>query len=158
IHQGFDKPFSSFCDEIVQTGSARWREWVFPFHYENFIVTMAALPGIEIVVRSYDHPSSGSPILEFFSSLGIPITAAAEELPHENRRPNLGDTIGRYWSNRGIPLDDADLSEMTELCAKLPERRLLMSAARQAQFVAAFDSSNRRLCERYRLPRIIQTR
>src|SRR5579864_1459809 len=158
IHQGFDQPFSDFCDEILETGAVRWREWIFPFDYESFIGKITTLPDVEIVVRSYDHPSSGSPILDFLSVVGIVTATVAEDLPDKNRRPNLDESIRRYWVNRRQSVDDSDLKEFMDLCSKLTGGSPAMSNARQAQFAEAFNESNRRVCESYKMPRFELTR
>jgi len=154
IHQGFDQPFSTFCDEILELGAARWREWIFPFDYESFIDNLAANADVDVIVRSYDHPMQGSPILDFLSVVGIgDVLAPGEELPYENRRQKLGDTIHRYWYNRsGQSLHDLDLAKVTNPFHGAKVAWPIMGCALQARFVAAFGNSNLRLSQKYQLP------
>lgn len=151
---GFDQPFALFCDEILEAGAIRWREWIFPFRYGDFIANLASFAEVQIIARSYDRPAMGSPILDFLSVAGIgELRVSSEELPHEGQREDVTKSIRRYWTNRtGHSLGDGDLKSIAALSRGYKAGRPTMGLARQARFAEAFDKSNLRLCEKYQLP------
>jgi hypothetical protein len=151
---GCTQPFSIFCDEILATGAIRWREWIFPFRYEDFVAKLASLAEVEIVVRSYDRPAMGSPILDFFSTVGISESITfSEDLPRENQRRNLSESVRHYWNNRtGQSLDDGDLDSIAAPFREYKARWPTMSLAHQLRFAEAFDQGNLRLSKRFQMP------
>ena len=151
---GFNQPFAVFCNEILEAGSIRWHEWIFPFRYDGFVANLASLPDVEVIVRSYDHPEKGSPILDFFSTVGISEPwVSSTALPRENQRRHLGEIVRRYWTNRTRhALHADDVETITAFFDDYKGARPTMSLSRQAEFAEAFDNSNLRLFEQYRLP------
>jgi hypothetical protein len=149
---GFTRPFSVFCDEILATGVIRWREWIFPFRYDDFIAKLASLA--DVVVRSYDRPAQGSPISDFLAAVGIGESSMfSEELPHENQRPDLSESVRHYWHNRtGNSLDRGDLDSIAARFRDYKARWPGMSLTHQRQFAEAFDQGNLRLSKRFQLP------
>lgn len=151
---GFTQPFSAFCDDILQAGEVRWREWIFPFCYDKFVGDLETFGNVEVIARSYDRPATGSPVLEFLSAVGLaPQRYGGNELPHDNLRPDLADCIRHYWRNRaGYSLDDRDFEAFLAPFRQARAGWPTMSSACRARFATAFDERNRRLCERLRLP------
>jgi hypothetical protein len=151
---GFTQPFSAFCDDILAAGEVRWREWIFPFRYDKYLAGLESIANIDMIVRSYDRPATGSPVLEFLSAIGLaPQRYLGNELPQDNLRPDLADCIRHYWRNRaGYSLDDRDFETFLAPFRQTGAGWPTMSPASRARFAAAFDECNRRLCERLRLP------
>jgi hypothetical protein len=151
---GFDRPFSSFCDEILETGAVRFCEWIFPYRYDRFIANLASLADVDVIVRSYDKPAMGSPVQDFLSVVGLgepPLPAT--RLPRENQRRDVCTLVQRYLAN--CTGDSADSAELAALGAFLPKDQpahARMSWPRQIRFVEAFDTSNRVVGETYGLP------
>jgi hypothetical protein len=153
---GFDQPFSLFCDRILEAGAIQWREWIFPFRYDDFVAILARLGGVEIVARSYDRPTVGSPVLDFISTIGIGDSwVSSKELPHETQRLHLSEIVRRYWTNQTRQqLNACDLEAIAVFFDRYKGARPAMSLVRQTRFAEAFNKSNLRLCENYRLPTI----
>jgi hypothetical protein len=108
---GFERPFSLFCDEILEAGAIQWREWIFPFRYDDFVAILARLPSVEVVARSYDRPTIGSLVLDFISTVGIGEPwVFSKKLPRESQRLHLNESVRRYWANQTRhPLHAGDL-------------------------------------------------
>src|ERR1700728_1789519 len=112
VEFGFNKPFFAFADEIMEAGTLQWREWIFPFRYHDFIAQLASFTDVEVIVRSYDWPRMGSPILDFLSIVGLADPRPpAEQLPRHNQRSNLRVTVQRYVASQAEqPLNDAEIA------------------------------------------------
>ena len=154
VQLGFDRPFSVFCDEILETSAARWREWIFPFRYDAFITRLASFPDVEVIVRSYDDPTMGSPVLDFLSVIGLgDALLPLEQLPRMNRRPELSATVQHYLANQaGLSPDGAEAAAIDAFLHGCQIERPSMSLAYQIRFVEAFEKSNHAVREKYRLP------
>ena len=157
---GFTRPFSAFCDEILTAGEVRWRKWIFPFRYDKFLGDLESRASVEIMARSYDRPAAGSVVLEFLAAVGLPPRRyIGSELPHDNRRPDLGDCIRRYWRNRaGYSLDDRDLESLLGPSRLSKPDWPTMSPALRARFAATFAAPNYDLCKKFRVPAFELTR
>ena len=156
----FNQPFSRFCDEILENGVIRWREWIFPFRYDVFFANLESLTDLEIIARSYDRPARASPVLDFFSILGLAEPwLSLKELPRENQRRHLTELVRNYWTNRKLDsLRSHDLDKIASSFGEYSGARPTMSLVRQARFIEAFDNSNRRLCEKYNFPNLKMAR
>jgi hypothetical protein len=151
IDQGLGQTFSAFCEEILETGKVCWREWTFPFRYDDFIAHLASFPNVEVIVRSYDAPVLGSPILDFFSIVarGRQLLTR-EELPHKNRRRALALIVRRYLSNQTeCQLNDAEIGATIAFLDRYVASCPTMSLTTQIQFSEAFDKSNQVTCEQF---------
>jgi hypothetical protein len=153
IYQNYTQPFAAFCEEILATGLIRYREWIFPFRYDQFIGRIANVPGVELIVRSYDHPEAGSPVADFLSTLGLgELRPNLQELPHENQRRTFAATVRRYLTNQiGELPEQIESLDVTTLLGG-PQVRPTMSAAHRVRFVQSFADSNRAICAKFGLP------
>lgn len=150
---GFDVPFSKYVEEILAHGQFRWRDWVFPFDYENFLGRLQSIDGAEIVVRSYDAVAPGSFIGDFLSILGLgPDDFAADESIRLNERIPDAAAVECFYRNCVWRWPRA--SVRAALAALLPSDRIQldMSDASKQRFIEKFEVSNNRVLSAHGLP------
>jgi hypothetical protein len=154
VRLGYERSFRSFCDEILESGRVCWRQWIFLFRYDLFIATLMCFAPEKIIVRSFDHPPGGSPVSDFFSSLGLAeLAKASQHAPRHNERPALAESARSFFGNRaGRLLLPAETDAITASLLEAGTGRTPMSLAYQRQFAEAFADSNDAVCAGYELP------
>ena len=54
VYFGLNATFEQFLEEILDRAEFRWREWIFGFDYVQLLRSLESLPGVKVIVRSYD--------------------------------------------------------------------------------------------------------
>lgn len=144
-----DRPFADYLAEILSTGRFRWREWTFPFDYDDFVRRLEAMAAV--AVRSFDEAARGSLLGETLAYLGIAGEPAILTELHLNERRDVGVAIALFCRNR---LRRSLTPEEESVARALGEAlgRVDLGAASCAALVSRFGASNDAVLQRHGLP------
>jgi hypothetical protein len=55
---GLQESFAAFVAAIARDGRYTWRDWIFPFDYDAFLMRLESIDGARVIVRAYDASQS----------------------------------------------------------------------------------------------------
>jgi hypothetical protein len=67
---GLETTYDRFLAEVLEGAEFRWQDWVFDFDYVDLLGRLQAIPGVEVLVRSYDRVPA-SVCSDFLSLFGL---------------------------------------------------------------------------------------
>ena len=151
LHFGFDVPFSKYIEEALVHSQFRWRDWAFPFDYEDFLGRLQGIGGAKIIVRSYDAVATGTLVGDFLSIVGTD-TFAVDENVRLNERISDNAAVERFYRNSVWRWPGAAVREALKTLLPSDRVQLDMSDVSKRRFVQKFDAPNNRVLQAHGLP------
>lgn len=148
---GLTESFETFAWTIASQGSYRWRDWIFPFAYDDLVRRMQALPNVEVVVRSFDAPAGGSLMADWLVVLGgHGAWQDVEAPPRLNGRIDTATATEWFHRNQlGRALEGSEQHLLARRSAVAASAQPAMSRSLRALFSERFRTSNEAVIARH---------
>ncbi|KAA1002561.1 hypothetical protein FVF58_37180 [Paraburkholderia panacisoli] len=153
LKYGFGDEYAEFADAALAHGSLRLKEWQFQFNYWNLATSLMQLPDCKIVFRSYERMLEESPILDFYNTAGIPLSALPPSLhSRANVRYPSKVSLTQFYGNRvERDLDSHETAVIDQLFGLFTEP-IATTAALRRELEQRFAYSNKRVCDYFGIP------
>lgn len=144
---GLNVPFREFLAVLMDRGEFRWREWIFPFDYEEFFKRLQSIDHVAVVARSFDS-ARGALIDDFCSILGFSSTKliTGEDI-RLNEPTSTATALAHYYRNCVgrwlLPSERTALSSLYQSA----EIQIDMTHHSKLKLIERFANSNQRLSQ-----------
>ncbi|HEX7516057.1 MAG TPA: hypothetical protein VF345_02090 [Chthoniobacterales bacterium] len=155
LYFGFDRPFDDFLDEILARGQCTWRDWICAFCYRDFLQSLEAIGGVDIIVRSFENAKKRSLIADCLSNFELePADLGIRADIHANEQMDLHDAVGKFCQHRlGRLLTEDEKRIAASLASALREARIDLSTGSRLKISQRFKDSNEYLFDKYHIAR-----
>jgi hypothetical protein len=155
IKAGLQEDFSQVLAGVLQRGALCWRKRVFDFDYGRLSEQLEALPGIDLIVRSYDRVATAI-CADFLSILGLRLgDLSLDEEVVANRAKSPDHYLSNYAGNvLGREATGPELEAIQLLVAQAGE--LCLSPAGIEAVTRRFAETNRTFAAKYGIDELIK--
>lgn len=149
-HQRYDRTFSEFLAELIGHRLVRWQDWVFTFDYRVLLDHLAS--AATIIARPYCRETSV--IGDFASLLGLSLSDVTMDPDFRiNMEEPVSQSLAAFYRNRtGRDIRRKCAATMQAIAGAFDGVDIDLGLAAKQRLIAALESSNRWMDERYGMP------
>ncbi|WP_133791465.1 hypothetical protein [Paraburkholderia silvatlantica] len=150
LKYGYGDEYADFAGTALTHGSVRLKEWEFQFNYWNLAMSLLRLQGCQTVFRNYEAMLEGSPIVDFYTTAGIPNSALPSSVhSRANVRYPAKISLMQFYGNRiERELDSHEMAAIDQLIGLFTEPIATTGALRR-HLEQRFAYSNKRVCDHF---------